>query len=109
MIGANIKIAAVVLALLVAMQAQDVKKRQYVTQLAAAHISVAGARTVPVELKFAIEPEMHINSNLPKTHNLIPTKLVLDLPTDISVVKTIYPVGKDFAFPFDPTEKLNVY
>jgi hypothetical protein len=103
------KIAIVVLALFVAAQAQDIKKKQYVTQLAAPRVSVAGAKTAPVELKFAIDPEMHINSNLPKTENLIPTKLVLDLPTDISVVKTIYPAGKDFSFAFDPTEKLNVY
>src|SRR5436305_6383700 len=52
---------------------------------------------------------MHVNSNHANTENLIPTKLVLDLPTDISVVKTIYPAGKDFAFAFDPSEKLNVY
>ena len=104
-----IKITMVMLALMVAAQAQDMKKKQYVTQLAPPRVSVAGAKTVPVELKFAIEPEMHVNSNQPKTENLIPTKLVLDLPTDLSVVKTIYPAGKDFSFAFDPNEKLNVY
>lgn len=103
------KITMVMLALLVAAQAQDIKKKQYVTQLATPHVSVAGARTVPLQLRFTIEPEMHINSNHPKTENLIPTKLVLDLPTDLSVVKTIYPPGKDFSFAFDPNEKLNVY
>jgi cytochrome c biogenesis DsbD-like protein len=103
------KIIAIVLALLVAAQAQDAKKKQYVTQVTTPHISVAGAKSVPVELKFAIDPEMHINSNQPKTENLIATKLVLDLPTDISVVKTVYPAGKDFAFAFDPSERLNVY
>jgi len=104
-----IKITMIVLALLVAAQAQDMKKKQYVTQLATPHVSVAGAKTVPVQLRFGIEPEMHINSNQPKTENLIPTKLVLDLPTDLSVVKTTYPPGKDFSFAFDPNEKLNVY
>ena len=97
-----IKITMIVLALLVAAQAQDMKKKQYVTQLATPHVSVAGAKTVPVPLRFSIEPEMHINSNHPKTENLIPTKLVLDLPTDLSVVKTTYPPGKDFSFAFDP-------
>ena len=104
-----IKITMIVLALLVAAQAQDMKKKQYVTQLATPYVSVAGAKTVPVQLRFSIEPEMHINSNQPKTENLIPTKLVLDLPTDLSVVKTTYPPGKDFSFAFDPNEKLNVY
>jgi hypothetical protein len=103
------KIALVVFALLAAAQAQDIKKKQYVTQLATQRVSVAGAKTVPVQLRFTIDPEMHINSNHPKTENLIPTKLVLDLPTDVYVVKTIYPAGKDFAFAFDPSEKLNVY
>ena len=103
------KIAVVCFALLALVQAQDIKKKQYVTQLATPHVSVAGAKTVPVELKFAIESGIHINSNQPHTENLIPTKLVLDLPTDLSVVKTIYPPGKDFSFAFDPNEKLNVY
>ena len=103
------KIAILGMALAIAAQAQEVQKKQYVSQLTSPHVSVAGAKTVPVELKFAIQPEMHINSNHPTTENLIPTKLVLDLPTDISVVKTIYPAGKDFAFAFDPSEKLNVY
>jgi hypothetical protein len=103
------KTAIALLALVALTQAQEVKKKQYLTQLAAPHVSVAGGKTTPVELKFAIDPEMHVNSNQPKTENLIPTKLVLDLPTDISVMKTIYPAGQDFAFAFDPSEKLNVY
>lgn len=103
------KITLVVLALVVAVQAQDAKKKQYVTQLATPHVSVAGAKTVPVQLKFAIDPKIHINSNKPHTENLIPTKLVLDLPTDISVVKTVYPAGEDFSFAFEPNEELNVY
>jgi DsbC/DsbD-like thiol-disulfide interchange protein len=104
-----IKFAAVIFALLLGSQAQEVQKKQYVSQVTTPHISVAGAKTVAVELKFAIQPEMHINSNHPSTENLIPTKLTLDLPTDLSVVKTIYPAGKDFAFAFNPNEKLNVY
>jgi hypothetical protein len=109
MIRQTTKTVTVVLAVLVATQAQEIKKKQYVTQLATPRISVPGGKTTAVELKFAIDPEMHVNSNQPKTENLIPTKLVLDLPTDISIVKTIYPPGKDFAFAFDPNEKLNVY
>ena len=103
------KFIAVVLALSIAGQAQEAKKKQYVAQLATPRISVAGAKTVPVQLRFAIDPEMHINSNHPTTENLIATKLTLDLPTDIAVLKTIYPAGKDFSFAFDPSEKLNVY
>jgi hypothetical protein len=103
------RIAILITVLALATQAQEVQKKQYVSQVTPPHVSVAGAKTVAVELKFAIQPEMHINSNHPNTDNLIPTKLVLNLPTDLSVVKTIYPAGKDFAFAFDPSEKLNVY
>jgi DsbC/DsbD-like thiol-disulfide interchange protein len=103
------KLATLLLLLAVAASAQEVKKKQYVEQVTTPQVSVAGAKTVPVVLKFTIQPEMHINSNKPNTENLIPTKLVLDLPTDISVVKTVYPPGKDFSFAFDPSEKLNVY
>jgi len=103
------RLATLLLVFAVAASAQEVKRKQYVEQVTTPRVSVAGAKTVPVELKFSIEPEMHINSNKPNTDNLIPTKLVLDLPTDISVVKTIYPAGKDFSFTFDPNEKLNVY
>jgi hypothetical protein len=103
------RIAILITVLALATQAQEVQKKQYVSQVTSPHVSVAGAKTVAVELKFAIQPEMHINSNHPNTDNLIPTKLVLDPPTDLSVVKTIYPTGKDFAFAFDPSEKLNVY
>lgn len=103
------KFAALIFALLLASHAQEVQKKQYVTQVTSPRVSVAGAKTVAVELKFAIQPEMHVNSNHPNTENLIPTKLVLGLPTDLSVVKTIYPAGKDFAFAFEPSEKLNVY
>ena len=103
------KIAITLLALVAATGAQDIQKKQYVSQVGEPHVSVAGAKTVPVELKFSILPEMHINSNHPSTENLIPTKLTLDLPTDLSVVKTIYPAGKDFSFAFDPSQKLNVY
>jgi hypothetical protein len=103
------KFVLVIFALLMASPAQEVQKKQYVSQLTTPRVLVAGAKTVPVELKFVIQPEMHINSNHPNTENLIPTKLVLDLPTDLSIVKTIYPEGKDFAFAFDPNDKLNVY
>jgi len=103
------KFVVVIFALLIASPAQEVQKKQYVSQLTTPRVSVAGAKTLPVKLKFAIQPEMHINSNHPNTENLIPTKLVLDLPTDLSIVKTIYPAGKDFAFAFDPNDKLNVY
>src|SRR5205085_9781596 len=51
------KIAILGMALAIAAQAQEVQKKQYVSQLTSPHVSVAGAKTVSVELKFAIQPE----------------------------------------------------
>lgn len=62
-----------------------------------------------VELQFRIASGFHINSNQPKQEYLKKTELKLDAPTDIAVVKVKYPAGEDRSFPFDPTEKLNVY
>jgi hypothetical protein len=62
-----------------------------------------------VEVDFRVATGFHINSNTPKSEFLIPTKLSMDVPTDITLGKTEYPVGKDVSFPFQPDEALNVY
>lgn len=62
-----------------------------------------------VELQFRISSGFHINSNQPKQEYLKKTELKLDAPTDIAVMKVAYPAGEDRSFPFDPSEKLNVY
>jgi Disulphide bond corrector protein DsbC len=73
--------------------------------------TVTAERTVqtPVELHFRVASGFHINSNQPKSEFLIPTKLSMDLPTDVVLGKIEYPQGQDLAFPFSPDEKLNVY
>ena len=62
-----------------------------------------------VELNFRVASGFHINSNTPKSEFLIPTKLTIDVPTDITLGKTEYPAGQDLSFPFQPDEALNVY
>lgn len=62
-----------------------------------------------VELNFRVAQGFHINSNTPKSEFLIPTKLSIDVPTDITLGKTEYPAGQDLSFPFQPDEALNVY
>ncbi len=62
-----------------------------------------------VDLNFRVPPGYHINSHTPKSEFLIPTALRIDVPTDIILGKTEYPVGKDRSFPFSPDETLNVY
>jgi hypothetical protein len=62
-----------------------------------------------VNLNFRVAPGFHINSNTPKSEFLIPTKLSMDVPTDIALGKIEYPAGRDVSFPFSPDEALNVY
>ncbi len=62
-----------------------------------------------VDLDFRVAPGFHINSNAPKSEFLIPTKISMDVPTDIALGKIEYPPGQDVSFPFSPDEALNVY
>lgn len=62
-----------------------------------------------VDLDFRVASGFHINSNAPKSEFLIPTKLNMDVPTDIALGKIEYPAGQDLSFPFSPDEALNVY
>lgn len=62
-----------------------------------------------LQLQFRIPGGFHINSNKPKEEYLKKTELRLDAPTDIAIEKVSYPPGVDRSFPFDPSEKLNVY
>jgi hypothetical protein len=72
-------------------------------------VSAMRTQQTMVDLDFRVAPGFHINSNTPKSEFLIPTSLKMDPPTDIVLGKTVYPPGKDVAFPFSPDEKLNVY
>jgi len=62
-----------------------------------------------VQLMFRVIPGFHINSNKPNSELLIPTLINWDVPTDISLAKTVYPPGQDYSFSFSPDEKLSVY
>lgn len=84
---------------------------------AAARVTVAPVALVTamrtkdtiVDLDFRVASGFHINSNAPKSEFLIPTKLNMDVPTDIALGKIEYPAGQDLSFPFSPDEALNVY
>lgn len=62
-----------------------------------------------IALKFQIVPGFHINSNAPKSDELIPTTLRLTPAGGIATKKLSYAAGQDVSFPFDPNSKLNVY
>jgi hypothetical protein len=83
--------------------------RVYVTFEGASQATVVPGKPTQVELRFKVKDGFHVNSNQPKSDLLIPTALKLDLPTDLAAGSIVYPPGKDISFPFDPSEKLNVY
>jgi hypothetical protein len=83
--------------------------RQFVELVSAPHVTVAAGKPAAVELRFHVSQGFHINSNLPRSSYLIPTKLSLNPPTDVGVGKVTYPPGRDIELSFAPGEKLNVY
>jgi hypothetical protein len=83
--------------------------RMYVTFEGASPATITPGKPSDVELTFKVKEGFHVNSNQPKSELLIPTTLKLTLPTDLAAGGTTYPPGKDLSFPFDPSEKLNVY
>jgi hypothetical protein len=85
------------------------KEVQFVSALPTAPVSVRAGDSTRVQLRFRVAAGNHINSSLPKSALLIPTKLKFAPPTDIAVGKIEYPQGQELAFTFAPKEKLNVY
>ena len=75
----------------------------------AAPVAVAPGATTRVELHFRVSPGYHINSNKPRSEFLIPTRLKLSPPANLTPGAIVYPEGKDLSFSFSPKEKLNVY
>ena len=83
--------------------------RMYVSFEGASNATVVPGKPSQVELRFRVKEGFHINSNQPKSELLIPTTLKLEPPSDLASEGVTYPPGKDLSFPFDPSEKLNVY
>jgi len=91
--------------------AQDslVPKTPIVTATPPEAVAVAPGGSVRVELRFRVTPGYHVNSNKPHSEFLIPTRLKLSPPRNLTPGSIVYPEGKDLAFTFSPGEKLNVY
>lgn len=81
----------------------------YVNFEGASSASVTPGKPADVDLKFRVKDGFHVNSNKPNSELLIPTTLKLSPPRDLSAAAISFPQGKDISFPFDPSEKLNVY
>jgi hypothetical protein len=83
--------------------------RIYVTFEGASSATVSPSKPAEVDLNFRVKEGFHVNSNKPNSELLIPTTLKLEPPSDLSAGVITFPPGKDISFPFDPSEKLNVY
>jgi len=89
--------------------AADAPARVYVTFEGASSASVSAGKPAEVELKFRVKDGFHVNSNKPNSDLLIPTTIKLEPPSDLATGAIVFPPGRDISFPFDPSEKLNVY
>ena len=81
----------------------------YVDFEGASSATVTPGKPAEVDLNFRVKDGFHVNSNKPNSELLIPTTLKLSPPSDLSAGTITFPPGKDISFPFDPSEKLNVY
>ncbi len=82
---------------------------QMVKYLGASAVTVAASKPQKVTLRFQVDEGKHVNSNLPRSPLLLPTKLRLLPPTDVGTGQITYPAGQDMVFPLAPDEKLNLY
>jgi cytochrome c biogenesis DsbD-like protein len=103
------KIFLAIVLLSVCALAADAPARVYVTFEGASPASVSSSKPAEVELTFRVKDGFHVNSNKPNSDLLIPTTIKLEPPSDLATAAIVFPPGKDISFPFDPSEKLNVY
>ena len=96
-------------ALVLAGMAIDPAPKTFVEMVNSPRVFAEAGKPANALLMFRVREGFHVNSNVPRSSYLIPTKLQLKAPPDISVVKISYSPGEDFAFSFSPKEKLNVY
>ena len=85
-----------------------VRPKSHVAYVAEAQTVAAGKRAT-LELRFHIEDGFHVNSHTPKSDLQIATALDFGPASGVKVLTAEYPAGKEFAFSFDPSEKLDVY
>jgi len=80
--------------------------KQFVKFVYPEQVSVAANKDSVVELHFAVNPGLHINSHVPSEKSFIPTQLIVAEPPGITVGPVDFPPGTDFT---SAGEKLSVY
>jgi hypothetical protein len=80
-----------------------------VSLLAPEQVTVKASAPDWIELRFHVQDGLHINSHTPSMQELIATALSADDSSDVTLLDTNYPAGKDLMLGSNPPEKLNVY
>jgi Disulphide bond corrector protein DsbC len=83
--------------------------KQFVKFLYPEQVAVAANQDSVMELHFAVNAGLHINSHTPHEKSFIPTQLIVAEPPGLTVGSVDFPPGVDFSPAFDPKEKLSVY
>ncbi len=80
-----------------------------VTYLFPEQVSITAQKPNTVDLHFHVADGLHINSHTPREKSLIPTNLAVAETSGLKVTGVDFPAGVDYAFAFEPSEKLSVY
>jgi hypothetical protein len=83
--------------------------RGMVSYLFPEQVSIPARTSTPVELHFRVADGLHINSHTPREKSLIATNLAVAETSGLKVTGVEFPPGTDYAFAFDPSDKLSVY
>jgi hypothetical protein len=84
------------------------KPQSYVVYAAEPQAVPTGRQAI-LDLSFHVLNGFHVNSHTPSSEFLIPTRLDLQPAPGVSPGALVYPPGKLYTLPADPTEKLDVY
>jgi hypothetical protein len=72
-------------------------------------VSIPAQKSTAVDLHFRVADGLHINSHTPREKSLIATNLAVAETNALKVTGVEFPAGTDYAFSFEPNEKLSVY
>ena len=72
-------------------------------------VTVPAGKAAIVEMHFRVNDGLHVNSHTPRQKSLIRTELIEAEPQGVRIAAVDFPAGSDYAFEFDPSEKLSVY
>jgi hypothetical protein len=91
-------------------QAQsNAEAKQSVQFLYPEQVQLHAGKPDVVDLHFKVADGLHINSHTPKEKSFIRTELQVAEPPGVTFSAVDFPPGEDYAFAFNPGEKLSVY